>query len=1269
MVSAATEFRKNSYGDEESANLARVASLLQNVADEEMSAGDAASFLIAQMKSFNLSAEDAITIVDQVNAVSNNFAVSSGDLSNNLGLVASTSAAVGNSMSETLAMMTAISEQTRSASKAARGLNSIFSRYSQILDEESSTGKKLIEIFEGLNIALFDQEGQIRSTYDILSDLAGKWQGLSKNEQEYIALTSAGANQLNNFLALMNGFNTALDANKVALNSAGSAVQENEKYMGSLAAKVSQFKSAWEALSNSVVNSDLVKGVINLGTGVLKILNTDLGVMFTQLGLLTGVLTGGISLLSKFVTNIGTGVLALKNLSTATIAATEAGASFKLVMAGISGLAPVVAVALAAIIIAIAGVTTAISDYSKHLKEVNQYAKELNDTFKESDKTYKESQDSIEGTTILLTKYTNRLDVLNKKLEANKSYTKLTAAEQIELKNIINTLNEKIPGLNLKIDETTRKLNKQTKEIYDQIEAWKELSLTDAYQSSVQSKKKAYEDTQVELATLQAKQRRLETERAAMIEQYGAKITLGATGGALDWAYNNFLGIPDEAVKKFWEIEQELRILPQTIEATNKALDKNKQEYKDATSAAQAYENAQSSQTRKTKRSSAMAVEFGGGKAPGASHAQEEPFYQFNYSDWLDKQQHALAMGEIQEADYYASLEFMLNKWTDESIISTKERWRAEESIYKYKKELSEQEQKDYEKKLKAQQTASKASTKSSYDDAKAQTTAYKQAFTDWLDEKEYLLNTDQITEQEYYDALKAKNEEYYGGKSEYLSEYRKYAEIVYKWEKKQNDEIAKAAKQAHEDEFDSWLAKMEHALAMGEISEEDYYERLKEMSDEYFKGDEEYLEKYWKYEEQYYSWKQKQIETAAEAEKKAQEEALERQKEKLKLQQQELQTEQDNLNAVISYAQKYSQKQIDDIDERINKLKDEANAIKDNYQDQIDKLKETNEALDDQIEKQKLLEALAKAQQTKKYVFKDGRFQYVDDVDAITSAQEALDNFNRQQSLNERVALLEKQRDAELASNEAAQKALEQQKQRWQDYKDGWANLTDEYEYNQNELLALEQYGIDFEKATWDERIANLNDFKERYAQNVKDLEKLAARLNSLETSGSSSGTIQTATKVDPDQAILDEMKANSQAWWFASTDKEREAIHKRNVELNEMLSKKGTYDPGSGKWSHYAKGTTSARGGLSLVGEKGAELRVLNKGDGVVPAHMTENLMDWGTQKPNDFVNKMLNKGKEMLSNVINVGNVSLPNVQNAKEFVSELKNLAYQAAYSRT
>lgn len=1104
------------------------------------------------------------------------------------------------------------------------------------MDEESSTGKALTAWYQEHNIAIYDQEGQIRSLYDILTDVNKQWGSLSKNEQAYYLNIQAGANQTASLAAILSNFDTALQSTETALNSTGSAVRENERYMQGLEATVNKFKSALEALSNSVVNSDLVKLIINLGTGALKALNSDLGVTVTQIGLLTGVGTGAISLLSKFGTNIAEGVTAFKKLNEATSATTS-------ILAGIGGLAPVIALALA-------GITTAvIAGYSawKQYDEVaNGAVNAFNDTVNSANTTLQKHNAEMYVTIDEANDLVDQLDELNK-------VSSLNNTEQQRYSTIVQRLNSLIPDLNLSIDDTTHKLTTQTEAIRDQIKEWKNLEIQQAYATARQTTMDAYVELQADVQLKEGQRKDLVKKQQDLIKQYGEDITLQP---------DNFLSaLIDPWTKKgkgrreYQELEDQIKAIDDGIRNAKQAIEENQKLYDGYVAQQEKYLAELDEKVDADTKTSAQ--------QPSSKATK------FDYSSWLKEQQHALNTGKIQEADYYASLQAMLDKYTDESIISTDERWKAEEAVYKYQKNLSKEQQTAYEKKVKEQQQAAENVAKAAQQEAQAQTTAYKQAFTDWLDEKEYLLNTDQITEQEYYDALKAKNEEYYGGKSEYLSEYRKYAEIVYKWEKKQNDEIAKAAKQAHEDEFDSWLAKMEHALAMGEISEENYYERLKEMSDEYFKGDEEYLEKYWKYEEQYYSWKQKQIEKAAEAEKKAQEEALERQKEKLKLQQQELQTEQDNLNAVISYAQKYSQKQIDDIDERINKLKDEATAIKDNYQDQIDKLKETNDALDDQIEKQKLLEALAKAQQTKKYVFKDGRFQYVDDVDAITSAQEALDNFNRQQSLNERVALLEKQRDAELASNEAAQKALEAEKQRWQDYKDGWANLTDEYEYNQNELIALQQYGIDLEKETWDERIANLNDFKERYAQNVKDLEKLAARLNSLETSGSSSGTIQMATKVDPDQAILDEMKANSQAWWFASTDKEREAIHKRNVELNEMLSKKGTYDSGSGKWSHYAKGTTSAKGGLSLVGEKGAELRVLNKGDGVVPAHMTENLMDWGAQKPNDFVNKMLNKGKEVLSNVINVGNVSLPNVQNAKEFVSELKNLAYQAAYSRT
>ena len=69
MVEAATEFKKSGYNDEDAATLANVASLYRNIADETISAGDSASFLIAQMKAFNISASDSLHIIDSVNEV------------------------------------------------------------------------------------------------------------------------------------------------------------------------------------------------------------------------------------------------------------------------------------------------------------------------------------------------------------------------------------------------------------------------------------------------------------------------------------------------------------------------------------------------------------------------------------------------------------------------------------------------------------------------------------------------------------------------------------------------------------------------------------------------------------------------------------------------------------------------------------------------------------------------------------------------------------------------------------------------------------------------------------------------------------------------------------------------------------------------------------------------------------------------------------------------------------------------------------------------
>lgn len=105
MLQSVTEFRKNGFNDEDAAQLGQVASMYQNVSDEAISASDSASFIIAQMVAFGIEAENSMHIIDAVNETANNFAISSGQLANSLGIVSSTAAAMGNSMEETLGII------------------------------------------------------------------------------------------------------------------------------------------------------------------------------------------------------------------------------------------------------------------------------------------------------------------------------------------------------------------------------------------------------------------------------------------------------------------------------------------------------------------------------------------------------------------------------------------------------------------------------------------------------------------------------------------------------------------------------------------------------------------------------------------------------------------------------------------------------------------------------------------------------------------------------------------------------------------------------------------------------------------------------------------------------------------------------------------------------------------------------------------------------------------------------------------------------------
>ena len=424
MVEAATSFRKNSFNDNDSATLAKVATTFQNVSDEAISASESADFIIAQMKAFNIEAGDAEHIIDAVNAVSNSYAVSSGKLAKNLGNMSAALAVGNNSFEESLGLLTAGVEVTRNASKVSRALVSIQSRLNQVIDESSSTGQALTEWYKEHNIAILDQQGQLRSLYDVLTDVAKIWPTLTKNEQAYYLNQQAGANQSQNLAAILSNFDTAAKATATALNSAGSAMRENEAYQSSLAYQTQELKAEFQDLANNVIDKQLITSVLGLGEAFLKLANTGVGQLVTKIGLLGGSAWGLSSLVhvSKILPTI---ITQFKNFGAVLSLVAEGSSTFGAAISAAGGLASVALPTFLAVSAAVVGIVEAIKYIStadtRKLEGLSSSLQETQDKISEMTATGSEYDTLIQNAGKLTDVEKTRLGVLQAQLDTLKA--------------------------------------------------------------------------------------------------------------------------------------------------------------------------------------------------------------------------------------------------------------------------------------------------------------------------------------------------------------------------------------------------------------------------------------------------------------------------------------------------------------------------------------------------------------------------------------------------------------------------------------------------------------------------------------------------------------------------------------------------------------------------------------------------------------------------------------------------------------------------------
>ena len=304
MVSAASMFRKSGFNDSDAAILAKVAASYQNVADTAVSAEDAAASIVSQIRAFGEDVSFATHVIDAYNEVANNFSVGTNDLSKAMEIAASGMATYGNSFEQVIGLVTSGTEimQGRS-SQVARGLSTIAARIVKNQDALAEYG-----------ITVENVDGSLKSTFDVLSELKPKWDSMTDAQRTALGDTIAGQNQYKVLASVMQNFGNAVDATKTALESAGSAAQENSKYMESLEAKQQALKAEFEDFANRVLSKDLVSGFINAGTAMLNFANNDVGAAITRIGVLSTGVTGLVGIVGQTVGKMAEVGLQLKNL-------------------------------------------------------------------------------------------------------------------------------------------------------------------------------------------------------------------------------------------------------------------------------------------------------------------------------------------------------------------------------------------------------------------------------------------------------------------------------------------------------------------------------------------------------------------------------------------------------------------------------------------------------------------------------------------------------------------------------------------------------------------------------------------------------------------------------------------------------------------------------------------------------------------------------------------------------------------------------------------
>ena len=281
-IKATADWSRNGFNLPDAKELANVAQIYKNVG-AGVDINLANEYLISTLRGFKLEAQDALSIVDKINEVGNNFPIDQAGIGEALERSAAAFSAANTDLSESIALITAansvvqdparVGNMWKTVSARIRGAKAELEDMGEDTEGMVTSTSKLRDLVMSLTnvdgTGGFDimlNETTYKSIYDIILGIGKVWDQMSDINQAALLEKLAGKTQVNALSAALSNVETLEKAYNSAQNSAGSAMSEQSRYMQGAEYHIGVFKASVEELSATFADSEAIKFFADLGT-------------------------------------------------------------------------------------------------------------------------------------------------------------------------------------------------------------------------------------------------------------------------------------------------------------------------------------------------------------------------------------------------------------------------------------------------------------------------------------------------------------------------------------------------------------------------------------------------------------------------------------------------------------------------------------------------------------------------------------------------------------------------------------------------------------------------------------------------------------------------------------------------------------------------------------------------------------------------------------------------------------------------------------------